>query len=124
MLFEYAVEPKAIGADWQTCRYLMEKFGFDCGRLISLFPKGWFRMAYEASGHLKPIERKRVEEILGRSRTSKVIRSGRPYSADMDWLGNAVLQQGIDPFHAIIAEENPQGLHLLFVLMKLTKRTR
>lgn len=109
MRFEYAVEPRAVGADWQTCRYLMEKFGFDRGRLISLFPKAWFRMAYDASAHLKPIERKRVEDILARSRTSKTIRSGRPFSAELDWFDNAVIQQAVDPFHAIIAQENPQG---------------
>ena len=43
MLQEYAVEPAAIGSDWQTFRYLIEKFGFDQGRLISQFPKHWFR---------------------------------------------------------------------------------
>lgn len=28
MLFEYAVEPQAIGSSWQNFRYLIEKFGF------------------------------------------------------------------------------------------------
>ena len=41
MLFEYAVEPQAIGSNWQNFRYLIEKFGFDRGRLISQFPKAW-----------------------------------------------------------------------------------
>ena len=109
MRFEYAVEPKAVVADWKTCLYLMEQFGFDRGRLLSLFPKAWFRMAYDASAHLKPIDRKRVEDILARSRTSKTIRSGRPFSAELDWLRNAVTQHAIDPFHAIIAQENPQS---------------
>ena len=31
MLHEYAVEPEAIGSDWKTFRYLLEKFGFDRG---------------------------------------------------------------------------------------------
>ena len=109
MLFEYAVEPRAVGSGWQICRYLMEKFGFDRGRLISQFPKSWFRMVYEASAHLQPVERKRVEEILNRSKPS-VVRFGRRYDANLDWLGNAVDQQDRHPFRAIIAEENPQGL--------------
>jgi hypothetical protein len=109
MLFEYAVEPRAVGSGWQNCRYLMEKFGFDRGRLISQFPKNWFRMVYEASAHLQPIERKRVEEILNRSKPS-VVRFGRQYNANSDWLGNAVDQQAREPFRAIIVEENPEGL--------------
>ncbi len=43
MLYEYAVEPQAIGANWQTLRYIVEKFGFDRGRLISDFPEHWSR---------------------------------------------------------------------------------
>jgi hypothetical protein len=38
MLYEYAVEPRAIGSNWETFRYVIEKFGFDKGRLISDFP--------------------------------------------------------------------------------------
>lgn len=41
MLFEYAVEPQAIGSSWQTFLYLIEKFGFDRGRLISRLPGKW-----------------------------------------------------------------------------------
>lgn len=109
MLFEYAVEPRAIGSGWQNCRYLMEKFGFDRGRLISQFPKHWFRMVYEASAHLQPIERARVTEILNRSKPN-VVRFDRQYDANLDWLANAIGQQVREPFHAIIAEENPQDL--------------
>ena len=109
MLFEYAVEPRAVGSGWRICLYLMEKFGFDRGRLISQFPKSWLRMVYEASAHLQPIERARVTEILNRSKPN-VVRFRRQYDAKLDWLGNAVDQQCREPFHAIIAEENPQGL--------------
>ncbi len=108
MLFEYAVEPRAVGSSWQNCRYLMEKFGFDRGRLISQFPKTWLRMVYEASAHLQPIQRARVTEILNRSKPS-IVRFGRQYDANVDWLGNATGQQAMEPFRAIIAEENPQA---------------
>jgi hypothetical protein len=109
MLFEYAVEPRAVGSGWQNCRYLMEKFGFDRGRLISQFPKSWLRMVYDASADLQPIERARVTEILNRSKPN-IVRFGRQYDANLDWLGNAIGQQARKPFRAIIAEENPQGL--------------
>jgi hypothetical protein len=108
MLFEYAVEPKAIGSDWQTFRYLIEKFGFDRGRLISQFPKAWLREVYEASAAMKPVERKRLEESLSRAKQSKIIQSGRPYNPTLGgWLQNAIAQHAVAPFHAIIANDNP-----------------
>ncbi|MBK6704083.1 MAG: hypothetical protein IPG56_10260 [Caulobacteraceae bacterium] len=109
MLFEYAVEPRhRVG--WQNFRYLIEKFGFDRGRLISRFPKDWFREVYAASEALKPIERKRLEEILNQAKKTKVIRSGRPYDQTLGgWLPNAIAQQAQAPFHAIIAQDNPGG---------------
>lgn len=111
MLYEYAVEPQAIGSSWKDFRYLIEKFGFDRGRLISQFPKAWFKEVYAASETMKPIERKRLEESLLHAKKSKVIRSGRPYDPTIGgWLPNAIAQQAILPFHAIIAAENP-GLH-------------
>jgi hypothetical protein len=113
VLFEYAVEPKAIGSNWENCRFWMAQFGFDRGRLISQFPKNWFSMVYEASAHLKPVERARVEETLRRSKSTKVLRFGRQYDGNMGWIDNALNQQIRDPFHAIVAEENPQGLEFV-----------
>ena len=46
---EYAVEPAAIGADWETFRYLIDKFGFDKGRLISRMPKRWEKKVIAAA---------------------------------------------------------------------------
>jgi hypothetical protein len=108
MLFEYAIEPQAIGSNWQNFRYLIEKFGFDRGRLISQFPKAWFKDVYEASAAMKPIERARLEEALKQAKRSKVIRSGRPYDPAIgSWSQNAIAQHAVAPFHAIIAEQNP-----------------
>jgi hypothetical protein len=110
MLFEYAVDPKIVGSSWQNFRYLIEKFGFDRGRLISQFPKTWFAEAYKASESMKTIERKKFEEMLKQAKRAKVIRSGRPYDPTLgDWLSNAVAQQENSPFHAIISNKNPHG---------------
>jgi len=49
MLFEYAVEPQAIGSSWQTFLYLIEKFGFDRGRLISRLPGKWEKKVIQAA---------------------------------------------------------------------------
>jgi hypothetical protein len=117
MLFEYAVEPQAIGSSWQNFRYLIEKFGFDRGRLISQFPKGWFKEVYAASAAMKPVERKRLEESLTRAKQSKVIRSGRAYDPALsDWLQNALTQHAVAPFHAIIAERNSAALGSVIVV--------
>jgi hypothetical protein len=110
MLFEYAVEPQAIGSSWRNFQLLMSQFGFDRGRLISQFPKAWFKEVYIASDAMKPVERKRLEESLNRAKKSKVVRSGRPYDQTLGgWLPNAIAQQAISPFHAIIVEQNPLG---------------
>ncbi|WP_372089396.1 hypothetical protein P7L79_27105 [Tistrella mobilis] len=108
MLQEYAVEPAAIGSDWQTFRYLIEKFGFDQGRLISQFPKHWFREVYQAAGGLSDLQKKRIEEALNEAKKNKVVRTGRPYDPDLGgWLDNALAEHGREPFHAIIAAANP-----------------
>jgi hypothetical protein len=108
MLYEYAVEPRAIGASWEAFRYVVEKFGFDKGRLISQFPKSWFREVYEAAESLLPVQKKRIEEALNFAKRNKVVRSSRPYDpAAGTWLQNALGQHLLSPFHAIIAADNP-----------------
>lgn len=108
MLHEYAVEPAAIAEDWKTCRYLCEKFGYDRGRLLSLFPKRWLPLAIEAAGDLKPVEKLKVIEGLKQLKDRASMKSGRPYDDQLGtWLDNAIAQHGDKPFHAIIAQENP-----------------
>lgn len=113
MLFEYAVEPKAIGGSWHDFRYLIEKFGFDRGRLISRFPKKWEREVIEAAQQsgMKDVAFKNLVEKLQKAKVEALISSGRNYDPCAgDWLDNALKQQAIKPFHAIIASEN-RGEH-------------
>jgi hypothetical protein len=108
MFYEYAIEPRAIGSSWATFRYVIEKFGFDQGRLISEFPKRWLREVYDATSGLPPMQKKRIEEALNQARKNKVVRSGRPYNPDAgDWLSNALAEHRRVPFRAIIAMANP-----------------
>ena len=110
MLYEYAVEPQAIGSDWQTFRYLFEKFGFDRGRLISRFPKHWFREVYRSAEGLPDLQRKRIEEALNQATKTKVVRCGRRYDPSVGgWLDNALAQHADEPFRAIIAGTRPAG---------------
>ena len=108
MFYEYAIEPRALGSSWATFRYIIEKFGFDQGRLISQFPKHWFREVYAATDGVSPVQKKRIEEALNQARKNKVIRSGRPYNpAAGDWLYNALTEHRRLPFRGIIAKDNP-----------------
>ena len=110
MLYEFAVEPGAIAADWQTCRYLSEKFGFDRGRLLALYPRAWLSHAIEATRHLPDVQKKAVVEKLRLLKRDCSIRTGRSYDSEVpDWLANAIEQQAVDPFRAIVATENPEG---------------
>lgn len=110
MFYEYAVEPRAIGSSWEAFRYIIEKFGFDQGRLISQFPKQWFREVYDATAGLPPVQKKRIEEALNQAKKNKVIATGRLYNpAAGNWLHNALTEHRRSLFHAIIAGENPTG---------------
>jgi hypothetical protein len=109
MLFEYAVEPKMMGSNWEIFRYLIEKFGFDRGRLISRFPKRWEREVIEAAQQagMGDVRFKSLVSRLQHAKSTALIPSGRNYDPSMgDWLENALLQQATKPFHAIIASES------------------
>lgn len=108
MHYEYAVEPQAIASSWENFRYLIEKFGFDKGRLISQFPKSWFREVYQAADALSPLQKKKLEEALNKAKNNKVVRSGRNHDPSLgQWLDSALIEHQRQPFHAIIACNTP-----------------
>lgn len=109
MLFEYAVEPQAIGSSWEDFRYLIEKFGFDRGRLISRFPKKWEKSVIDAAKQsgMADVPFKKLVLRLERAKHEALIPSGRPYDPELgSWVTNAVTQHKLNPFQAIIASEN------------------
>lgn len=110
MHYEYAVEPQAIGTNWQTLRYIVEKFGFDKGRLISDFPKHWFRYVYEAAEGLSDIQKAQVREVLKRAKDRNVVmRFGRTYNPELAWLPNALSEHRRLAFRAILAAATSEG---------------
>lgn len=108
MLFEYAVEPQAIGSSWPTFLYLIEKFGFDRGRLISRLPGKWEKKVIQAA-KLAGVPDIRMASIVERLRNAKlgIVDFGRPYDSEKSWIDNALSEQQRAPFHAIIAQQNP-----------------
>ncbi len=120
MHHEYAVEPRVMGSNWDTFRYLIEKFGFDKGRLIAEFPrKGWFREVYAAADGFSPTQKTRLEILLKEARGTKVIRSGRPYDHNIEWFPNALKEHKRLPFHAIIARENAAANDVVLVAAEM-----
>lgn len=112
MLYEYAVEPEAIGESWDRFRSLIGLFGFERGRLISRFPNAWERKVIEAAkqSRIRDVDLKRLVNKLERAKREAFIRSSRSYEPSAgDWLDNAIQQHALKPFHAIIASKNRGG---------------
>lgn len=107
MLKEFALQPNLV-SDWTTCRFLMDKFGYGRGRVISRYPKRWTRIAYESLNGLGPMERKRIEAGLIRLNTS-LYRRHHEWDAGRNWVDNAVQEHGKRPFCAIVSDDNPNG---------------
>ena len=108
MHHEYAVEPAAIGSSWETFRYLIEKFGFQEGRLISRFPGRWASDVIDAAkaAGVPEVARARIIEKLRQKKRSVLMKTGRAYEpALQSWLENALASHAARPFRAIIAEE-------------------
>lgn len=116
MLKEYAVDPEVLGGDFEMWRYLSGQFGVEKGRLISRFPNDWKRRAINAADVLPDGLRKEriityLQELNAESLT--MIRSRRAYGAPANsWLDNAKAAHGLEPFAAIIADQDdpPHGV--------------
>lgn len=87
----FAIEPDALDT-WQETRYILEKFGFDKGALISRYPKKWLRMVYDAcdKNEIGPIDKLRLEVILEGAKKNKLVKSGTSYDSDLNWLENTI----------------------------------
>ncbi len=110
MFYEYAVDPDSLAGNWKDTRNILEKFGFEQGRLISRFPGKWFNKAYNClrDQKLKDVERKVLETALEQIKNRGIIPSNRIYNPDSNWLTNAVEQHNKLPFHAIIESTGQQ----------------
>ena len=114
MIKEFAVEPALLG-DWRDCLYLIEKFDLEeKGRVISWFPENWRKLVLEAADRhsvgvkdRKYIEEKFMEKF--RKHQSAMVPSWRDCQDPENWFKSAEVAHQEKPFHAIIAEHNPNG---------------
>ena len=101
MLKEFALEPEAVSR-WESLRYFADRFGTAQGRLISQYPQTWLRDVWDQCAEETPLRRQRFQATLDMLR-SRLIKTGRPYSASRSWLQNAMDAHRAEPFSAIIA---------------------
>lgn len=109
MIHEYALDPDAI-SDWPSFRYFFDHFGVHTGRLISEFPGKWKRLVYQAveRGPATTIQRQSIVERLT-TIDDKLFRQQRTYDGTVSWIKNALTQQPLEPFRAIITNNYPAG---------------
>ncbi|WP_182871200.1 hypothetical protein [Stieleria mannarensis] len=113
MIKEFALDPQVL-AQPGNIRYFLDQFDIHKGRLIAEYPKRWASDVYRiAAKGLRPVELKRFQvqlEMLDRKLTPHD--PARKFDkTTKDWLENAetVQSDGISPFDAIVANENPRS---------------
>lgn len=104
MFDEYAIDPASFES-WQDVRYIVEKFSWEQGRLLSRFPKAWPKLVIEQFKNARPLEKARVTETLAQVRTALLSRN-RSFDPNRPWASNAIRSHEQEsPFQAIISPE-------------------
>jgi len=105
---EYAIQPDVLNTK-DNCRYWLSLMGLEKGRQISRYPKRWKKMVYESISHLPDKEKKYIEERLFNLPGNVLKRRIHEYDPNpsIGWFKNAIIEDNIRPFHAIIANDNP-----------------
>lgn len=99
MIHEFAVDPE-IGSDWRDLRFVASHCGVEHGRMISQFPSKWKKQVYQHAPRT-PLERKRIEEILS-GMAKKLVKTGRTYDPESNWLPNAIRSHEESGFQGIV----------------------
>lgn len=108
MLQEYALEPELLN-NWPNFRYFIEKFGPSKGRLISEYPIHWKSLVYKSLASCPDREKKMIEVKLQKLDKHFFRSRMRDLEPTLNWLSNALSEHSREPFHAIIAKQNPQN---------------
>ncbi|GAA6191856.1 hypothetical protein [Phaeobacter sp. NW0010-22] len=112
MICEYAIEPAALPLTWQRFIYVIEKFGFDRGRLISCLPTEWLREVADAveDSDFTELQRMKADEKLLWVRKHALCVSGRPLNTTIGgWSENAISAQEAGRVRAVLTAENPDN---------------
>jgi hypothetical protein len=110
MLYEFALDPAAI-SDRASARYFFDSFRPEKGRLISQFPAKWKKKVFEHCKANMP-DGSTSQYIIEKLRKMDgcLVKSGRLFDPDLDWVVNAVAAHDADPFRAIISPTPGPGV--------------
>ena len=115
MIFkEYAIQPDVLNTK-ENCRFWLSLMGLEKGRQISRYPKRWKRLVFDSLINCKPREKKYIEERLHNLPNNVIKRIINDWDPDIEWLNNAIEQDTRNPFHAIIANEDPQEVEKVLI---------
>ncbi len=115
MIFkEYAIQPDVLNTK-ENCRFWLSLMGLEKGRQISRYPKRWKRLVFDSLINCKPREKKYIEERLFNLPNNVIKRIINDWDPDIEWLNNAIEQDTRNPFHAIIANEDPQEVEKVLI---------
>ena len=106
MINVYALDPELL-TNWSDFRFFISCFGYEKGRLIAIYPGKWKRQIYD-SVQGTTIEKKQIEESLRRIDSRLVKQSGRSSDGTKKWLDNAIAENAVRPFHAIVSRQRSQ----------------
>ena len=103
MINVYALDPELL-TNWSDFRYFISCFGYDKGRLIARYPNKWKKRIYD-SVQGSPVEKKRIEIALQRIDDRIVRQKNREFDGDSNWLENAIKENAVRPFQAIVSRQ-------------------
>ncbi len=107
LIHDYALEPKLVAeGDPFLYRYLTQykKFSWDTGRVVVQYPSTWRKLIEKLVG-----DEKRLEVLLAWLPRTQVVRIASRWNDSFTWLENAEQENGLHPFHVILARDNPRN---------------
>ena len=120
MIYEFAVEPRVM-IDWKDALIISNGISLNNGRLVSDFPTNWDREAHQQCkrAEISTMSLNRSVECIARIKRY-LLKSSRPYQDTSEWLQNALEQDGVIPFRAIIVGEREKPVPKVLQVEDLT----
>jgi hypothetical protein len=121
MIKEFAIQPEVM-ATWSHFRELRADFEVGLGRLISRYPRSWTRdVCALVDRNINPekgfgdVRASAIKNYVTGEKHRFIPARGREFLSSRSWLENCEGCKEPDPFHAIIALENPGNAKRILV---------
>ena len=113
MYHEYAIHPECF-SKWENCRFFCAQMGWDNGRLLSVYPKNWFKKAYESIEACGEMEKKNIVENLTLLKKYKSIkRYNAVYNDVVSWEENCLKQHSEIPYRGIVSNNETSSAKIV-----------